>query len=350
MSSWTWSRWRVTQPERSGARALQLTIGFAISAILIWLSFRNVDFHQAWETIRTANAVTLFGAVVLATLSFPLRIPRWRLLLRRDDGSAVDASSLWSAIAIGFAANNVIPFRAGEVLRVGAISRQPGVSFASALSSVAVERVLDALTVLALLGLGLVSTPLPPHVRIGNGPPIAALARDTGLLCLAALLLATLAAWRRDTALRLFERVLPSGPISVKIVAFVDSMLRGLGALRDWRRAVPIVVWSFVIWIVNASAFYVAFRAFNFPVPFTGALILQGALMIAIAAPSTPGYVGVFEAVTIAALALFGIDNSAASAYVIAFHATTWVPITLLGAFAAFRTGIRLKTPRVAPP
>jgi uncharacterized protein (TIRG00374 family) len=340
----------VTPPERRSTRALQLTIGLGISAVLVWLSFRKVDFGGAWQAIRTVHVWSLLAAVFLATLSFPLRIPRWRLLLRRADDSAVDRLSLWHALAIGFAANNVLLFRAGEVLRVAAVNRVGKVSFAAALSSVAVERVLDALTVVALLGFGLITAHLPADVRIGNGPPIATIAADTGIVCLAALAVAILAAWRRDLALRVFERLLPSGSFSAKIVRFADNVLRGLGAMRDWRRAGPVVFWSFVIWLVNAAGFFMAFRAFNFDVPFTGALILQGALMLAIAAPSTPGYVGIMEPVIIASLALFGISNTAAGAYAIAYHATTFVPITVLGAYSAFRTGVRLKVPPPATP
>lgn len=336
-------------PERRGARTLHLTIGLVISVVLVWLSFRKVDFHGAWQAIRTVHVGLLLAGVLLATLAFPLRIPRWRLLLRREDGGAIDAISLWHAIAIGFAANNVLLFRAGEVLRVAAVNRLGKVSFAAALSSVAVERVLDALTVVALLGFGLVTAHLPADVRIGNGPPIATVAADTGILCLVALFVAILAAWRRDLALRIFERVLPSGPLSSKIVGFVDNVLRGLGAMRDWRRAGPVILWSFVIWIVNAAAFFLVFRAFNFDVPFTGALILQGALILAIAVPSTPGYVGIMEPVIIASLALFGISNTAAGAYAITYHAATFVPITALGAISAIRTGTHLRTPPATP-
>src|ERR1700690_3666117 len=123
-------------------------------------------------------------AVALATLPFALRVPRCKLLLRRDDGGPIATQSLWNAIAIGFASNNVLPLRAGEFLRVAAINRLAPVSFAAALSSVAVERVLDALVVVTLLGLGLVGGQLPAGNAmaaqaewIGGGWPPARRAR-----------------------------------------------------------------------------------------------------------------------------------------------------------------------------
>jgi len=333
----------VTPPERGGARALKLVIGFAISAALVWYAFRNTPFADVWAPIKAAHVVTMIVAVFFATLPFVLRVPRWQLLLHRDDGTTIPRRSLWQAISIGFAANNVLPFRAGEVLRVAAISRLAPVSFAAALSSVAVERVLDALVVVTLLGIGLVGGQLPAS----NG--MASKAELIGLVCLAAMAAAIIAAWRRELALRLLERVLPAGRITTHLLAFVDNVLRGLGAMRDPRRAAPIILWSVVIWVVNASAFYIAFMAFDFHLPFTAALILQGALMIGIAVPSTPGYVMVFETAIYGVLLLYGIDKDHGLAYGLLYHVATFIPITVMGALNAVNTGTRIRVPAESP-
>jgi glycosyltransferase 2 family protein len=333
----------VKPPEGRSARALQVVAGVAISAALVWLAFRNEPFSDVWAIIKTARVLPMAAAVALATAPFALRVPRWKLLLRQHDGAPIATSSLWNAIAIGFAANNVLPLRAGEVLRVAAINRLAPVSFAAALSSVAVERVLDALVVVTLLGIGLVGGQLPAS----NG--MAVKAEWIGVICLAAMFAAILAAWQRETALRIFERLLPTGPVATKIVGFVDNVLRGLAAMRDPRRAAPVILWSVAIWLVNASAFFLAFQAFGFAVPFAGALVLQGAVMIGIAVPSTPGYVGVLDTAIYGTLLLYGVDQAHGLAYALLYHITTFIPITLLGALSALRTGTRLRTPPAAP-
>jgi uncharacterized protein (TIRG00374 family) len=332
----------VTPPDPRRTRALQIGVGLAVTAALVWWVFRVVDFAEVWVTIRTVHVLPMAIAVVVATLPFALRVPRWRLLLRSDDDAPLPFRPLWQAITIGFAANNVLPFRAGEVLRVGAIARLAPVSFASALSSVAVERVIDALMVVALMSVGLVAAPLPGSAAAANG------ARQMGTLCLVALILAIFAAWQRDLALRLLRRVVPGGGLGDHLLRFVDRLLTGLTALRDPRRAFPVIGWSVVIWVTNAAAFYFAFRAFDLPVPFAGALVLQGALMIGIAVPSTPGYALVFEAAVVAALALYGIEKNVAFALAVTFHVTTFIPITALGAWSAIHTGTRLRNPDAA--
>jgi len=109
------------------------------------------------------------------------------------------------------------------------------------------------------------------------------------------------------------------------------------------------VLWSVVLWLVNALSFYIAFAAFGIQVSFVGALLVQGLVSFGVSVPSTPGYVGPFEAAIVAALALYGVGESRAFSYAIAYHATTFVPITLLGLWSVASTPIRLGDLRRRP-
>jgi uncharacterized protein (TIRG00374 family) len=170
-------------------------------------------------------------------------------------------------------------------------------------------------------------------------------AEALGIACLVVIVVSIIAAWRREQVIRLATAVLPSGTISTRLITFADHLLQGLGALRDPRRAVPVLLWSIAIWVVNASAFFVMFKAFNFTTPFAGALVVQGAAMIGIAVPSTPGFVGVLETAIYGALLLYGVDQAHGLAYGILYHLSTFIPITLMGALAAVHTGTRLRVP-----
>ena len=97
-----------------------------------------------------------------------MRLVRWRLLLRAPDGGPLPATPLWHAVAIGFMANNMLPFRAGELVRLLAASRLAGVRFSAVLSSIAVERIFDGLAVVALLSVALLASDLPPDVAVGG--------------------------------------------------------------------------------------------------------------------------------------------------------------------------------------
>lgn len=326
-----------------GKRALQLAFGIAISAAVIWYTFRKTDWDASRQFMLAADRLWMLVAVILATLPFPLRVPRWRWLLHHEDGSPVGWSAAWHAIAMGFAANNVLPFRAGEVVRIGAVSRLGHVPFATALSSVAVERVMDALVAVGLLSFALTRGGMDPSLVLpGMTRPISQVATLIGSLGLAALVGAALAAWRSAFTLAVARRLLPRNRTGDALYHFGERILLGISALSDPRTALPVVAWSLMIWLCNAAAFYAAFKAFGFGIPFTGALILQGALMIGIAAPQMPGYFGVFELTIAGTLsALYQIPFEAGFAYGLLYHVTTFVPITVMGAWSAVTTGFR---------
>jgi uncharacterized membrane protein YbhN (UPF0104 family) len=87
----------------------------------------------------------------------------------------------------------------------------------------------------------------------------------------------------------------------------------------------------------------VAFSAFQIPVDFAGALVMQGILALAITVPTAPGFVGAFELAIRAVLVLYGVSEGRAVSYALVYHATTFLPITLLGAWSLIRTGLGLR-------
>ena len=332
----------MTLPEHGGKRWLQLLIGVAISALMIWLAFRKQDLAVVWQHVQSMRWPPMLLAVVVATLPFALRVPRWQALLRREDGSRIGAAPMWHAIAMGFAANNTLPFRLGELLRVGAIARLAPVPFSSALSSLVVERVIDALTVVALFTGALVVVDIP----MGGGAQAAA--TRIGILGVIGLCVAVLAAAFPKRAEQAVAALTPAGRVQDFAVKLTRRLLDGVMALRDPRRALPVIAWSVIIWSVNAAAFWIAFRAFGIDAPFAAALILQFLLVLGIAPPQAPGFVGGFELAIVGALLLFGVPQEIALAYALTYHVTTFVPITLLGAWSLVATGLSLRSAREA--
>lgn len=331
-------------------RVWQLPLAIAISALLLWWAFRDVHLDEAIAYLRAVRLGWLLAAVVVATSLFPLRLIRWRLLLRREDGGAYPWLPLWHAVAMGFAANNLLPFRAGEVVRTVAASRLAGARLTTSLASVAVERVFDALTVVGLLALALLMPGLPADISVA-GIPVRQVATTAGIFALAALAGASLVVAFPLAAERVVRRLVPSDRIALRLNEAIEGLRQGLTVLRSPGRLAAVILWSVVLWLINALSFYLAFRAFSLPVDYTGAVMMQGVLAFGIAIPSAPGFVGPFEAVITAVLALYGIGASQAVAYAVGYHVTTFVPITVLGVWSATRTGLGLgKAAREAPP
>jgi uncharacterized membrane protein YbhN (UPF0104 family) len=77
---------------------------------------------------------------------------------------------------------------------------------------------------------------------------------------------------------------------------------------------------------------------------------MQGVLVLGIAAPTTPGYVGVFEVIIKGVLLLFGVSADRAVAYAVTYHITTFLPIVLLGVWSLLRSSVDFAAVREAPP
>lgn len=325
------------QAPAAGRRLLPAILGVGISLALLFWALRGVKLDDIAHHIRAARPAPLLLAVILATLTFPLRLIRWRLLLRPESGPPYPPAPLWHAVALGFMANNLLPLRAGELVRAYTAARLGSIRFTTVLSSIAVERIFDGLTIAALLTLALLSPDLPGGVMVG-GVSVARLARVAGLFGGLALVLSMAVLAAPLAAERLVRSVLPWHNLANRVVSLIEGIRQGLMVLRTPRRLSLVVFWSFALWLVNALAFYVGFAAFDIPVSYLGALLMQGLLVLGISIPSTPGFFGPFEAVIVAALALYGVPRDLAFSYAISFHVTTFIPITLLGLWSLART------------
>jgi uncharacterized protein (TIRG00374 family) len=319
-------------------------IGLAVSvALLAWVLHR-INLHEVWQYARAANAWLLLATVTMATATFPVRAIRWRLILRDIDGHRFPLLPLWHATAVGFMANNLLPARAGEVARAYVVTRQLPVRFTTALASIGVERVFDGLVMLGLMAVAIAAPSFPANALVG-GRSFAAVATTGALVFGAILFLALLVVHRPAPWLSLFDRMarrlLPVGA-AARVMHAAEGIVAGLTVLKSPTRFAGVVGWSLVLWLKNAAAFAICFRAFGLDVPLEAALLLQGIIGFGVAVPSTPGFVGVFEAATLLTLRLYGVDASLAVSYALTYHVTTFIPITLLGFWSLSRLHLGL--------
>ena len=202
----------------------------------------------------------------------------------------------------------------------------------------------DALIMLALMAVA-IAAPSFPAATLVQGRSLAGLASAGALLFGAILVLALLvvhrpAPWLALTG-RVTHRLLPARAAD-RLTHWAEGIVDGLAVLKSPARFAGVVAWSIVLWSVNAAAFAVCFRAFGLDLPLEAALLLQGIIGFGVAVPSTPGFVGVFEAATRVTLAVYAVDPSRAVSYALTYHLTTFLPITLLGLWSLSRLHLRL--------
>lgn len=331
----------MTSSPSAGRRGWQTALAILISAAFLYWALKGIHYRDVVAELQRVKVLPLLACVLIATSTFVLRIFRWRILLRGDDGSALPPGALWHAIAIGFMANNVLPFRAGEVLRSIAITRLTRTRLTAALSSIAAERLFDGVALVLILTVGLLLSGLPADAAV-KGVQVSHIALIAGVTFTAGLVVAGLVVAFPKPAERLIQKVVPFPKLADRLVGMIEGVVHGLSVVRSPTRVLAVLAWSVVIWLVNVSSFYVGFQAFGIPLNFAGAMLMQGILAFAITVPTAPGFVGVFEGAIKATLLLYGISDSVAVTYALVYHATTFVPITLLGAWSLMKTGLGL--------
>jgi glycosyltransferase 2 family protein len=295
--------------------------------------------------------------VVLATLTFPIRTVRWRIMLARAAGQAA-LRPVWQATAIGFMANNILPARGGELARAYVASRLVPVRFTTALGSLAVERVFDGLILVLLLAVAIADPGFSATATIG-GRSISAIATWTGaaFVVILAVLFALVHAPAGALAFlgRSLRAVLPARGADY-VVRLARHFIDGLTILRAPRDFGLVVLWSLVLWLVNGMAFYTGFLAFHLQgpalagaaagggaaLPFSSGLLLQGVVAIGVAIPSSPGFFGLFEYASRAGLGLYGVGAAAAVGFAVGIHLGWFVPITVIGLGTLARAHVSL--------
>lgn len=316
-------------------------IGLAVVAVLLWWLLRDEDPAEVWSHIRAANPWLLLLAVAVTTATFPVRAIRWRYLLEPSQQDS-PYRSRFAAVCIGFMANNLLP-RVGELARAYAYSKREPVTAATAFGTLVVERFLDAVAILALLLVALASPGfpadgLPPEVVTG----IRLACLFLGVIVIGSLVLLGVPERSADAARR-FGRVLLPPRLAEGLASLVQGFAKGLEAFRGWRLIVPAVIWSLVVWTMQALSFWIGFLAFDIRLGYDAALFTNGSVAFASLVP-TPGFFGTFHAAVKLSLAdLYGVAEAPALGFAFGWHLGGFLPITLMGLWYLRSLGVSLR-------
>jgi uncharacterized protein (TIRG00374 family) len=326
-------------------RATFRTIIAVVLAIgLVALFLKNADLSRVWEAVKAARPDLLAAAVALTLISYVVRAERWQYLL--EPLGPTRFSVAFRATVIGFAASSVLPARAGEVLRPYLLARREGLSATATFATILVERILDLVAVLLLLASYLVA--FDPGMAARDSALFGAI-RFGGLVMAPVAVIALLVMYVMaghpiwvENRLAAAERILPAR-LSSLLNRVTRMFSQGFGVLRRPERLLASLGWSLVLWLVVCAETWAVALAFGIDMAFVGTWLMLALLVVGVSVP-TPGGVGGFhEAFRLGATALFGADNDAAVGAAILLHATSFVPVTVLGLWYATREGLNMK-------
>jgi uncharacterized protein (TIRG00374 family) len=290
-----------------------------------------VDLHALAGQLRT----TAWGWVAVAAILNPLglwaRALRWRYLFPPRS----NPPGLVAATMIGYMVNNVLPLRAGEVARVYVVAHRWGHGFWTTLGTVVVERVLDGMTVVLLIGAIVLVIPVPAYLQWGALVMLAV--NVVGMAVLAGM------AWRPQTMHAMTRRLFRHWPrLQASVTRIFDRFVRGVHGVRTPAHAVPLLVWTVVAWVIPALVAWTVLQALHLSLSWVAPVVVLALVGVSVSIPSAPGFVGVFHAAAAIARGLFGVARAEAVGYAIILHAVQFIPVTVIGWLFLMREQVTL--------
>jgi uncharacterized protein (TIRG00374 family) len=313
-------------PRRSGAFSVKFWIGIAVSIVFLYLALRGQDFGALWTALREASYVWLIPAILCYFLGVVIRTYRWHVLMRST--CEIPVRRLWPVIVIGYMANNVLPLRAGELVRTYVLSEREKVSRSATLATIVVERVFDGLTMLAFIVFAALFIDI--NARVRQLMLIAALLFLGGLAIF--FLIAVSGAWRARILGPVLRR-LPHG-VAVRAEAVIVEFTAGLGSLRRASDTALVALFSVCAWGAEATMYALVAKGFGLTLNPAGAMLTTGVANLFTLVPSSPGYIGPFEAGTLLVVQqILKLPAEITGAYALLLHAALYFPVTAWGIY-----------------
>jgi uncharacterized protein (TIRG00374 family) len=197
------------------------------------------------------------------------------------------------------------------------------------------ERVFDLLLMVAIFPFALVATSeLPPETETAI--------RLVGLLAIFAAAVLIVAANQRSRAMSVVTNILNRTKLldTPRWSGRFDDLLRGLETLTNWKDGLTLLILSVVVWLPIFASYYYGMQGLNMQPTIAETIFVVCIAAFSIAAPSSPGQIGVFEAgVTFALATLLGMPKAQAASFAFLYHAINYIVLGIFGVVGIFSIG-----------
>jgi glycosyltransferase 2 family protein len=327
-------------------RRKRFWLGLVITVAFLGFFLIRTDFGEIRDAFSGADYALALAGVPLYFAGYWFRSLRWSVLLRPI--KSIETARLYPVVIIGLMTNNIAPMRIGELVRAYLVGQREDIPKSAALGTIALDRLFDGLTLVAILGVMVVVSGADTGVKsLGLGAAAIFLAGAAVLVAMA--LSPTLVrGWVSRVVSMLPDR------LAERIEDVLDSFLSGLAGVRSPSTLLLAGVASLASWLLEAGMYFVVGEAFHLDVGFDAYLVVTAAANLALSVFASPGGVGPFEVTTREVLIFYGVGGAAASAYAIALHALLLAPVIAVGAILIWSSRVSMREimgiPNTAPP
>ena len=341
---------------------ISLIIGVIISALALYLTFRNVPVSDLLVYIVSINYFWIVPAVLVLLTSFVLRVFRWQVIL--ESAGKVNFWQAFHPLMIGFMINCILPGRVGEIARPAVLQKKENIPFSTGLATVAAERVFDVTILLILFSILLATIPIDPNLDIVfgkyhlNRETLVTIGGGTfKLLILFIVGIIMVSFGKTRTVIKRSIMWVPSlfffcgaglkkkiqKKICEPVVRVVDNVTSGFALVRYPSKIFICFGLSVFIWTLAAFSYYITAQGCpGIKLSFTEISAHMIIICFFIALPSVPGYWGIWEAGGVFALVLFGVSSKDAAGYTLANHAIQIFPVMIVGLVSVMVTSVNI--------
>ncbi len=325
--------------------------GIALLVLFFW----TTDLTQMISSLKRTNHFYLILGLAAYFASIWFRTIRWRFLLLTN--IKIKTSRLLPVVVVGYMANNILPFRIGELVRSYYLNRREGISTTTGISTILVERVSDSIALLFLIGVTAVFVPLDE--TLSGFSTVSNIAESVIVIFF---VLPFLGMFTALVAASLFrnrtERIIykVSEPLSIRIRNMLrdssSKVLDGLQSLNSISAITKVLALSLPVWIAESFLFFFVALSLDIHSEFEGmiamasaSILVTGITNIGSSVPAAPGGLGLFELIARESLVLMPhgtVSRPDAAAFAALTHACLLIPIIALGQMFLWANGLSL--------
>jgi glycosyltransferase 2 family protein len=306
---------------------IRAALGAAISIVALFLVLRGVDVGRTAEVLRGATPGWIVLGAVFLSMDLALRGLRWQRLLRPI--AIVRYRSMLGYLLVGYLANNVLPARLGELVRSHYLGDREGISRASALGTVVVERIVDLVAVVGIASVALLI--LSVRGLVASAVLVGAAVAGLFLIALALGIVAHRLPGA-DRARAAVER----WPQVRELASRLQGGLAVAGRPRTLAEALGV---SAAAWTVAILAWAAVGQSIGVELSMGQAALLASGVALASAVPAGPSNLGTFELAAVEIGKAIGVPADSAFALGLIVHAAILVTTSVGGGVAVARLG-----------
>jgi len=324
--------------------------GIVLASVIVWVA-SVLDLERVWRTLERVNVPLALLSILPVIASHWMRALRWRTMLRSvPDMPSIRMRDLFSAVMVGYTANNIIP-RSGEVIRPYVLARRVGTPTSVVFASVIAERAVDVLQLIIFFALGFLLLPnlhtqVLPQWVVNQAGRLLALVALAIVIAVVVIGLTSIGERAILWCVRLFKPL-----VAERIQRMFQSFRRGLRIIRHAGDAIRILVESLLIWVLYALPLWIVLLAVPMTVPegvqwtFWDACVILLVVAVGTTIAPTPGAIGVVHALVAEAMkSLYRVPIEEAFVFITIAHALNYGSVMLVGGLCVAREGISLTT------